>query len=92
MPFTGETSTTEKDTEYRSETKNIKFFLYNVCFIFKKNGNSQNILRKINFQIEAIKAWIACLFYQPIVIFVKYRVTKNVHTSIFTFAPMPFEW
>ena len=39
--------------QYRSETKNIKFFWYNVCFIIKKNGNSQNILRKIHFQIDS---------------------------------------
>ena len=26
MPFTSGTSTTEKDTDYRSETKNITFF------------------------------------------------------------------
>ena len=55
-------STSEKDTEYRSERKNIKFFSCNVCFVFKKIGNSQNILRKIHFHIKAIKAWTACLF------------------------------
>ena len=43
---------------------NIKFFLYNLCFIFKKIGNSQNIWRNIHFQIKTIKVWIACLFYQ----------------------------
>ena len=32
------------------------FFSYNVYFVFQKIGNSQNILRKINFYIKAIKA------------------------------------
>ena len=49
------TSTTEKDTEYRSETKNIEFFWCNVCFIFQKIYNSQNILRKIHFYIKSLK-------------------------------------
>ena len=49
--FTGKTSIIEKDAKYRSETKNIQFFSYNVCFVFKKIGNSQNILRKILFHI-----------------------------------------
>ena len=53
MSFTGETSTIEKDAKYRSEAKNIKFFSYNVCFVFKKIGNSQNILRKIHFQYKS---------------------------------------
>ena len=64
MSFTGETSTIEKDVKYRSETKNIQFFSYNVYFVFQKIGNSQNILRKINFQIKAIKARIVCLIFQ----------------------------
>ena len=41
MSFTGETSTIEKDAKYRSVTKNINFFCYNVYFIFQKVGNSQ---------------------------------------------------
>ena len=49
MSFTSETSTIEKDAKYRSETKTIQFFSYNVYFVFQKIGNSQNILRKINF-------------------------------------------
>ena len=57
--FTGETSTIEKDAKYRSKTKNIHFFSYNVYFIFQKIGNSQNILRKISFHTKAIKASIA---------------------------------
>ena len=40
MSFTGETSTIEKDAKYRSETKNIQIFSYNVYFVFKKIGNS----------------------------------------------------
>ena len=64
MPFTSGTSTTEKDTEYRSETKNITFFWWNVCFVSENIGNSQTILRKIHFHIKVIKAWTACLFYQ----------------------------
>ena len=86
MSFTGETSTIEKGTKYRSETKNIKLFCYNVYFVFQKISNSQNILRKIPFHIRAIKARIACLIFQQIAIFLKYRITKNVHTSIFTCA------
>ena len=62
--FTGETSTIEKDVKYRSETKNIQLFSYNVYFVFQKIGNSQNILRKINFHIKAMKARIACLIFQ----------------------------
>ena len=64
MSFTGKTSTIENDVKYRSETKNIQFFSYNVCFVFKKIGNSQNILSKIPFHIKAIKTWMVCLFYQ----------------------------
>ena len=86
MSFTGETSTIEKDAKYTSETKNIHFFSYNVYFVFQKIGNSQNILKKINFHIKAMKARIACLIFQQIVIFLKNRITKNVHTSIFTCA------
>ena len=58
MSFTGETSTIEKDAKYRSETKNIQFFSYNVSFVFEKIGNSQNILRKSHFHIKVIKAWV----------------------------------
>ena len=64
MPFTGETSTIEKDAKYRSKTKSIQFFSYNVYFAFQQIGNSQNILRKISFYIKAIKARIACLIFQ----------------------------
>ena len=64
MSITGETSTIEKDAKYRSETKNIQFFSYNIYFVFQKTGNSQNILRKINFHIKAIKARIACQIFQ----------------------------
>ena len=64
MSFTGETSTIEKDAKYRSETKNILFFSYNVYFVFQKIGNSQNMLRKISFHIKAIKARIVCLIFQ----------------------------
>ena len=64
MSFTGETSTVEKEAKYRSETKNIQFFSYNVYFVFQKIGSNQNILRKINFQIKAIKPRIACLIFQ----------------------------
>ena len=64
MSFTGETSTIEKDANYRSETKNIQFFSYNVYFVFKKIGSSKNILRTINLHIKAIKARIACLIFQ----------------------------
>ena len=64
MSFPCETSTIKKDAKYRSETKNIQFFSYNVYFVFQKIGNSQNILRKINFHIKAIKARIACLIFQ----------------------------
>ena len=63
MSFTGETSTIEKDAKYRSKTKNIQFFSYNVFFVFQKIGNSQNILRKINFHIKAIKARLPVLFF-----------------------------
>ena len=63
MSFTGETSI-EKDAQYRSKTKNIQFFSYNVYFVFQNIGNSQNILRQINFHIKAIKASIACLIFQ----------------------------
>ena len=56
MSFTGEKST--------SETKNIHFFSYNVYFVIQKIGSSQNILRKINFHIKAMKARIACLIFQ----------------------------
>ena len=63
MSFTGETSTIEEDAKYRSKTKNIQFFSYNVYFVFQKIGNSQSILRKINFHIKAIKAKIACLCF-----------------------------
>ena len=62
------------------------FFSYNVYFVFKKIDISQNILRKINFHLKAIKGKIACQIFQEIVIFLKYRITKNVHTSIFTCA------
>ena len=61
MSYAGETSTIKKDAKYRSETKNIQFFSYNVYFVFQKIGNSQNILRKINFHM---KARIACLIFQ----------------------------
>ena len=64
MSFPCETSTIKKDAKYRSETKNILIFSYNVYFLFQKIGNSQNILRKINFHIKAIKARIACLIFQ----------------------------
>ena len=64
MSFTCETATIVKDAKYRSETKNIQFFSYNVYFVFQKIGNSQNILRKINFHLKAIKARIACLIFQ----------------------------
>ena len=64
MSFTGETSAIEKDAKYRSETKNVQFFNYNIYFIFQKIGNSKNILRKINFHIKAIKTRIACLIFQ----------------------------
>ena len=64
MSFTCETSTIEKDAKYRSETKNIQFFSYNVNFVFQKISNNQNIFRKINFHIKAIKARIACLIFQ----------------------------
>ena len=63
MSFTVEISTIEKDVKYRSETKNIQFFSYNVYFVFQKIGNSQNILRKNNFHIKAIKARIDCLIF-----------------------------
>ena len=63
MPFTCETSTIEKDAKYRSETKNIQFFSYNVNFVFQKISNNGNILRKINLHIKAIKARIACLIF-----------------------------
>ena len=36
MSFTCETSTIEKNAKYRSETKNINFFSYNVYFVFIK--------------------------------------------------------
>ena len=62
------------------------YFCYNVYFVFQKIGNSQNILRKFHFHIKAIKARIGCLIFQQIAIFLKYRITKNVHTSIFTCA------
>ena len=58
----------------------------NLYFVFQKIGNSQNMLRKINFHIKAIKPRIACQMFQEIVIFLKYRITKNIHTSIFTCA------
>ena len=64
MSLTCETSTIEKDAKYRSETKNIQFFSYNVYFVYQKIGNSQNMLRKINFHIKAIKVRIACLIFQ----------------------------
>ena len=64
MSFTGETSTIEKDAKYRSETKNIQLFSYNDYFVFQKIGNSQNILRKINFHKKTIKARITCLIFQ----------------------------
>ena len=64
MSFTGETSAIEKDAKYRSETKNIHFFSYNVYFVFQKISNSQNILTKFNFHIKAIKAMITCLIFQ----------------------------
>ena len=64
MSFTGEISTIEKDAMYRSETKNIQLFSYNDYFVFQKIGNSQNILRQVNFHIKAIKARIACLIFQ----------------------------
>ena len=63
MSFTSETSTIEKDAKYRSETKNIQFSSYNVYFVFQKIGKSQNIWRKINFYIKAIKTRNACLFF-----------------------------
>ena len=64
MSFTGETSTIEKDAKYRSETRNIQFFSYIVYWVFQNIGNSQNILRKINFHIKAIKAGTASLIFQ----------------------------
>ena len=39
MSFTGETSIIEKYAKYRSETKNIQFFSYNVYFVFSKTGH-----------------------------------------------------
>ena len=60
-----------------------KFLVY---FVSQKIGNSQNILRKFNFHIKAIKVRIAFQISQWIEIFLKYRITKNVHTSIFTCA------
>ena len=55
MSFTGETSTSEKDAKYRSETKEYSIFSYNDYFVFQKIGNSQNILRKINFHTKTSK-------------------------------------
>ena len=87
MSFTGETSTIEKDAKYRSEAKNINFILLQMfIFVIQKFGNSQNILRKIHFHIKAIKARITCLIFQQIAIFLKYRIEKYVHASIFTCA------
>ena len=61
MSFAGETSTIKKRCKYRSEIKNIQFFLANnVYFLFQKMGN---ILKKINFNIQAIKARIALQFF-----------------------------
>ena len=64
MSFTGETSTIEKGAKYRSETKNMQFLSYNVYSVFQNIGNSQNMLMKINFHINVIKARIACLIFQ----------------------------
>ena len=53
---------------------------------FLATSLSYNILRKINFHIKAIKARFACQIFEEIVIFLKYRIIKIVHTSIFTCA------
>ena len=75
------TSTTAKDTEYRSEVKNIKFFWHNVCFTLKTISNRQNIWRKIHFHIKANKTGLPDYFINK-----QCRVLKYVHTSIFTCA------
>ena len=50
MSFTGETSTIDKDAKYRSETKNIHFFSYNVYFVFQKSKHIEKdkFLHKIH--------------------------------------------
>ena len=56
-PLLVRTSTIEKVVERRSETKNIKFFCYDVYFAFQQIDNGQQILRKIHFHMKAIKHW-----------------------------------
>ena len=85
MSFTDETSTIEKDAKHRSETKNITFFATMFILYSKRLVAVKNILRKIHFHTKAFKARIACLLFQQITIFLKYKLTKKSSHLLTTF-------
>ena len=86
MPFTSETSATEKDPEYRSETKKYQILLIQCLFCIQNDWLQSKQIEEDSFSYKSHESMDYLSILSISSSFLKHRVTKDVHTSIFTCA------